>query len=132
MRPKMIVYFEVIMLSTLVLRAFKFMVEWEAWTRVAGVGFALAGVIFNIGLMAVLTLLISRRRSNIAMWASIVLFILGLPFFFISVLKGVFVASGLIPVLLVLGQGLAYRLLFTPTARAWMQSDSADAGQPSL
>lgn len=125
MRPKTIVYFEMIMIAALILRASKFVAEWDGMIRIAGIPLAILAVVFNLGWILVLTLLVSRRRSKVAIWISIALFAVSLPFLFTTVSKGVFAAAGLIPVVQALAQLVAYRLLFTPSAKMWL------AGEPT-
>jgi len=120
MRPKTIVYFEIIMIAAVILRASKFVMDWDGLIRIAGIPLAILAVVFNLGWILVLTLLVSRRRSRIAMWISIALFAVSLPFVFMTVSRGVFAPAGLIPVVQALAQLIAYRLLFTPSAKAWL------------
>ena len=120
MRPKTIVYFEIIMIAAVILRASKFVMDWDGLIRIGGIPLAILAVVFNLGWILVLTLLVSRRRSKIAMWISIALFAVSLPFVFMTVSRGVFAPAGLIPVVQALAQLIAYRLLFTPSAKAWL------------
>ena len=132
MRPKTIVYFEIIMIAALILRASKFVLDWDSLTRIGGIPLVVLAVVFNLGWILVLTLLVSRRRSRIAMWISIALFAVSLPFLFVTVSRGVVVPAGLIPVAQALAQLIAYRLLFTPSARAWLAEKpiAAETSEP--
>ncbi|MBO0755136.1 MAG: hypothetical protein J2P54_04700, partial [Bradyrhizobiaceae bacterium] len=72
-----------------------------------------------------LALLVSRRRSKIAMWVSITLFALDAVFVTRVVLIGtvspIEIAIRGLAVLIV--KGVAYSLLFTPSARRWMNRE---------
>jgi hypothetical protein len=126
-RPRAIVYFERIIFGTLLLGVLQ---SYLGWNRViaaapaadgnSAVAFTLIILTFTFVLIGTLTLLVSRRRSKIAMWISIALFVLGLPSFVQTVIRGVLFASNLIAVLQAIAQGVAYGLLFTPSARRWM------------
>ena len=85
MRPKAIVYFEWIVFGTLALGLVQDYLAWDSLIAVAGTTqadprtFLILTQALTFGLIIVLTLLISRRRSIVAMWISIILFVLGLP-----------------------------------------------------
>jgi hypothetical protein len=83
---------------------------------------AIVGLIFRFVLGGTLTLLVSRRRSKIAMWVSIALFALGFFVVFVqSITDGVWLGPDIIfDALGNIGQAVAYILLFTPSARRWM------------
>ena len=138
MRPKTIVYFERIIFGVLLLQ------NYLSWDQIIGalaedatdhntiVALAeesatdrntiLAGVItlsiFDFVLVGTLTLLVSRRRSKIAMWILIALGALDLSLAALGIIQGV---SDIIwAALESIGQVVAYGLLFTPSARRWM------------
>lgn len=81
MRPKTIVYFEWIIFGTLLLGVSQSYLDWD---RAMAIGPPVdpslkAAFILSIGILtfvviATLTLLVSRRRSKIAMWVFIALF----------------------------------------------------------
>jgi putative flippase GtrA len=81
-------------------------------------------LIFTFVLNGTLTLLVSRRRSKIAMWVSIALFALGLSVFLVqSTINGLLGLDGILSALQSICQGVAYGLLFTPSARRWMRRE---------
>ena len=121
MRPKTIAAFELIMFATLGLGLIKVWLDWDSLAQTASAGFTLSVLVITVGLIGGLTLLISRRRSKIAMWISIVLFVLGLPAFFIVAASGLPIGSAWISALQMVGQLVAYGLLFTPSARLWLR-----------
>jgi hypothetical protein len=137
-RPKTIVYFERIIFGVLLLQ------NYLSWDQIIGalaedatdhntiVALAeesatdrntiVAGVItlsiFDLVLVGTLTLLVSRRRSKIAMWILIALGALDLSLAALGIIQGV---SDIIwAALESIGQVVAYGLLFTPSARRWM------------
>lgn len=129
-RPWTIVDFERIMLGSL---AAGLLVTWFYWDAMiasqeaAGnaqsIGVALFSVLFGFGLNIGLTLLISRRRSTIAKWIAIGLFVLGLPFTFGILMSNMSPVPPAITLLQVFVHLVAYVLLFTPSARRWMKRE---------
>ena len=135
MRPKTIVCFEWIIFGTLLLGAIQSYFRLpgalrSAWFRAIAYGAIALGVpqdrnlvaaifIFLIlisVLVVTLTLLVSRRRSKTAMWVSIAIFVLGLlPIFVLTINRGELIQ--------IIGQLVAYALLFTPSARRWMNRE---------
>jgi ABC-type transport system involved in multi-copper enzyme maturation permease subunit len=82
-------------------------------------------------LIGTLTLLVSRRRSKKAAGVSLALYILSLFVFLFAIIRGVLVGSHVnvtmadttVTALHFIGQGVAYSLLFTPSARHWMSRE---------
>jgi hypothetical protein len=68
-------------------------------------------------LFATLTLLVSRRRSKIAKWISIALFVLGTALFVFDITIRGLLDTFWLAVLVSVCQVVAYGLLFTPSAR---------------
>ncbi|WP_141249435.1 hypothetical protein [Sphingobium sp. D43FB] len=79
----------------------------------------------TIALIVALTLLVSRWRSRVAMWISIILFAIGIPSVFSLAAHGLLAGAHFITVLQTFGQLVAYGLLFTPEARAWMKAGTS-------
>jgi hypothetical protein len=75
------------------------------------------------------TLLVSRRRSKIAMWVSIAWFaaILSVWFTRLPTADELLGSDIILSVLQTIGQGVAYALLFTPSARRWMNREDERA-----
>jgi hypothetical protein len=144
-RPKTIVYFERIIFGTLLLSALHAYL-YLGWDRVIGqfatdpdlatldrnlmVDILLATWIFLLALFITLILLVSRRRSKIAMWILIVWVLFRLLYSSVqTIMNGVLLGSGLLSFLLSIvvlqgiGQGVAVGLLFTPSARRWMRRE---------
>ncbi|HEY2528599.1 MAG TPA: hypothetical protein VGJ20_11745 [Xanthobacteraceae bacterium] len=137
MRPKAVVYFEWIIFGTLLLDVLGGYLNWDriialaATAHRSAVGF-LPELIFDFVLIGTLTLLVSRRRSKIAMWVLIAVFVLGLSIVVQSITHGLYGSVVIVIVALAyIGQALAYGLLFTPSARRWMNRENAKL-TPSL
>jgi hypothetical protein len=126
-RPKTIVCFEWIIFGTLLVGVLQTYLTWDQVIAQAAtldhntaVAFILAVIIFAYVLIGTLTLLVSRRRSKIAMWVSIVLYAIGL-YALVESVSHEQVGSALIMTALgEIARGAAYSLLFTPSARRWM------------
>jgi hypothetical protein len=136
MRPKTIVYFEVIIFGTLLLGVLQSYLGWDQAIAQAGtldrnkaVAFTLTVLIFTFVLIGTLTLLVSRRRSRIAMWVSIAMYALGLPALVHLITSGQLLGSNIIAALQGIAQVVAYGLLFTPSARRWMRREDEKLGE---
>ncbi|XJJ69749.1 hypothetical protein WBP07_22745 (plasmid) [Novosphingobium sp. BL-8A] len=77
---------------------------WDQNTQMASVGFILTVQIFTATLIASLVLLVSRRRSNIAKWIQIVMFVLGIPLVYKFFTEGMLHGSAWITALQTIGQ----------------------------
>jgi hypothetical protein len=134
-RPKPIVYFEWINFGMVLLKVLQSYVSWDQDIAIAAAVYPNSAVAYNlivqiltIALFATLTLLVSRRRSKIAMWVYIALFALnlvsGLAVVGIMLWSQIGMQSptiDIIPLAVVpIGLGVAVALLFTPSARRWM------------
>jgi hypothetical protein len=139
-RPKTIVYFEWIMFGTLLLNVLQVYLGWDAIVQVATLGpkrsvaITLIPFIFIFGLIGTLTLLVSRRRSKIAMWVLIAMFVLAVLSLIRSLTElgsNIIVALqsivsnrlNIIVALQIVGKGAAVGLIFTPSARRWMNRE---------
>lgn len=134
-RPKAIIYFEAIIWATLLIGLIRSAIDWDQLVAAAAVSqphpvaFVLIVQSFVFALMAALTLLISRRRNKFAMWASIAMFILGIPIVIDRARSGQLLGSGLVTTIQSIAQAIAYGLLFTPDARRWMNGKRAAKGE---
>lgn len=121
MRPKTIIYFEWIIFATLMLGFVQTYLGWKELVAVSGSTASLKLTqLFTVAVIVTLTLLVSRRRSKVAMWLSIVMFALGLPMVFWVYANGPIIGSPLISGTQIAAQFVAYSLLFTASARRWM------------
>lgn len=120
MRPREIVLFERIMFGTLLLGVIKSYLSWDQLVALAPAAVVIGGQTLIIALMAGLTLLVSRRRSNIAKWVLVALFVLGLPAVAKLASDGLLMGSTVLTILQIIGQVVAYGLLFTTASRGWL------------
>jgi hypothetical protein len=127
MRPATIVTFERLIFAALALGLVQ---SWfdrdQLMPRGSVVAVATAAVMF--ALIILLTLRVSRWRSKVAMWSSIVLFVIGLPSLVMTMeltrrgaVTGLAAVSSIMQTLL---QLIAYGLLFTPSARRWLNKEA--------
>ena len=127
MRPATIVTFERLIFAMLALGLVQLWSNLQKLTTLPK-GFVLMIAAAMVALIILLTLLVSRRRSKVAMWISIVLFLLGLPALVTTVrlmLAGVVMPlAGGMDVMQNLLELIAYGLLFTPSARRWMNKET--------
>ena len=131
-RPKTIVYFEWIIFGTLLLEILQSYLTWDQTIAITATVYGnSAGIvniiteIFRFVLFATLTLLVSRRRSKIAKWISIALFVLGTALFAFDItIRGLLeIVTFSLAVLVSICQAVAFGLLFTPSARRWMRRE---------
>jgi uncharacterized membrane protein YhaH (DUF805 family) len=133
-RPKTIVYFEGIIFGTLLVGVLQVYLIWDQaiaraiaenapLDRNTAVALILTVEIFNNVLVGTLTLLVSRRRSKIAMWVSIALFAISHSVWFIEPPMDWLGSETMLSALQTIGQVVAYGLLFTPSARRWMNRE---------
>lgn len=115
MRPKGIVYFERLIFVSL---AIGVIATFLAPGTIPPAELAYGVIIF--ALLIGLTLLISRRRSKIAMWIFVGLFLVGLLPSFKIVFGGAVDWTTLLAGIQVLMQGVAIVLLFTSRVKRWM------------
>ena len=129
MRPRSIIWFERIIFATLFLGLIQSYLSWDATVAVAAktdsnpAAFVLTVLIFVFVLYGTLTLLVSRRRSKIALWVTIALFVLGLPASLGIIASGNFTGFASIAIAQAVGQLIAYGLLFTPSSRHWLKHE---------
>jgi hypothetical protein len=114
-RPKEIAWFEQLIFASLALGLVQILIERKTHARLT-----LEPIIFGFALPILLTLLVSRRRSKVAMWLSVALFVLGIPLILWIVSRGLF--SGSVPLMAAqtILQLIAYGLLFMPDAWDWL------------
>jgi hypothetical protein len=118
MRPNAITWFERLMFLGLLIGVVNLRARWEQVEAQAPFGFILTIGLVTLGAMISLILLISRKRNNVAKWILVTLFALGLPMEF-NYLKS---APEFIPMVQFVIQAVAIGLLFTPTARVWLNA----------
>lgn len=128
MRPQSIVWFERIFFGSYLIGLINSAIGWSktmAMLEASGTrhpaAVAIVTMLLGFGISLALTLFISRRRSKIAMWIAIVLFVIGLPAVFVTLASGAAAGWPMASVVVLLAQVFAYGLLFSPSARLWMK-----------
>lgn len=126
-RPNGVVWFERIIIATLALGLLNIWLAWPKVAAVRGPAFLLTTQLLTLAVLLALALFISRRRSNIAKWIMVGLFVLGLPIVFQQGASGQ--SHGALPITLIqiIGQVVAYALLFTPASRRWFKREPKPA-----
>jgi len=129
MRPGTIVNFERLMVGTIATAWLQMILTWNEMIRELSPAMSSPAsfLIIMMGVMTalylVLTLFVSRRRSKIAMWILIVLFVIGIPSFVRALSGGRIIGSPLLTIVQELGQLIALVLLFLPSSRAWFRRE---------
>ena len=123
-RPKTIVYFERMIFGVIL---FALLLDYLSLDRVlpADRNPYLAFQIGTFVVIGTLALLVSRRRSKIAMWVSLALFALDAVFVTRVVLLGTVspIETAIRGLTVLIVKGVAYSLLFTASARRWMNRE---------
>jgi hypothetical protein len=131
MRPRSILVFEGLMFGTLALGWLHVALTWTGQTlRLIPITrqplvFLVATMTITTTLFAVLTLLVSRRRSRVAAAMLIILFAFGIPTFVRTFTQGSPTGYTLLTAIQIIGHLVAYILLFLPSSRAWFRRDDA-------
>lgn len=133
MRPLAIIAFERLFLGTLVVGLIREYFDWDMIVDMTAAADVTHPVALILGVQLLITviivglvLLISRRRSKIAMWLIILLTIGGF-YSFVPSLQEASTVSGIFGIVQAIGQLAGLALLFTPTARQWMAQKTAEA-----
>jgi hypothetical protein len=127
MRPKSIIYFERIMFGTLAMGLIQAVLGWNRNIEIAShtsrspTTFVLLTNVFTFSIIAVLVVLISRGRSRVVAWISLVMTVLGIPGFIAVLAQGLPGSTAIAAVQLV-GQVVAFAYLFSPSARLWLRT----------
>ena len=125
MRPQAVIWFERLNLATIALGIVQSWLASDSMRQLGqSIAFTVTVQIFVMALLVGLTLLISRRRSKVAMWVLVGLFLLGLPTMFLILRDGLLFGSHMISAVQTIGQLAALTLLFTRPARRWMSGKS--------
>ena len=120
MRPKTIIWFEVIFFATLLLGVIQSYLGWETLTEKASAGYVLGIQIISVAIVIAVVLFISRKKSKVAMWILVIMSLLGLPLVFLLATSEQLAGSGWITLVQTIGQLFAVALLFFPASRTWM------------
>ena len=122
MRPRSIIWFELLYLGSLAAAILSLAVDWDELTATFSPALAAAVMGGTLLLIGLLVLLASRKGSIVAKWLLVGLFVLGLTSFLPVIGVGMDALDlawydwvGWI------AQAVATGLLFTPSARDWMR-----------
>jgi uncharacterized membrane protein len=126
-RPKEIVWFERGIIASLFLGAINSWLAWPELVALGGMAFLITIQIFTFAIMIGLTLFVSRRRSNVAKWILVALFVIGTPMWLKNALAGLQPGSPLILFAQFAVQVVAYILLFTAASRSWLKGQTEPA-----
>jgi hypothetical protein len=126
MRPATIVAFERLNIGSFLLGLLNAFINWDYLVQLGaaaglGTGFAVLDIVASGAFVIGLTLLVSRKRSKVAMWIMIVMYGVGgiIMLLVPSVWAGP-ITKVIITVVSSVAQLLALGLLFTPSGRQWM------------
>ena len=128
MRPESIVWFERLYIASLAIAAAVVAMGWDSTGRIPTI-VLLAGIALGLLLPLVLVLLVSRRRSGIAKWVLVALFLLGLAANLATYDPGKSLRLDITALLTTAMQMLALALLFTAPARAWLARRDGASGR---
>ena len=130
-RPMEVVWFKRMIVGALILGALNCWLAWPQLVALRGPGYLITVQLFTFAIILGLTLFISQRRSNVAKWISIALFVLGLPIWLLQLANGSLPGSLTISFFQVVAQVFAFALLFTANSRRWFEKD-AEAALPDV
>jgi hypothetical protein len=123
MRPVGIVGFERLFILSLLIGIVQCVLGWNDAVVVIGSAAVVLTIEILIGILALLLVFfISRRRSNVAKWIMIGIFLIGLPGLFHLLIWRPVNVSVLLSVIQVVLEGIALGLLFNPSARSWFRA----------
>lgn len=120
MRPRAVIWFEILFLVTIALSLIKSGLSWGALFQI---GIPTTAVVIWIGvyvLKLVLVLLVSRRRSQLALWFLIAIVLLPAASSLLNSFEAVFLFA-------ITGvQLVAIALLFFPASRLWLKAKGSE------
>jgi hypothetical protein len=125
MRPGTILAFELLYLASLASAVFRVAIAWSRTSAEGPIHMILAVLFFSLVLNLALVLFVSRRRSRVAKWILVALFLFGLTSYLRFLETGVRSFDDWAETGLGLVQALGIGLLFTPSARAWLAAPRA-------
>ena len=82
-----------------------------------------AAIAVTTAIYVVLTLLVSRRRSRVAAWMLIAIFLFSIPTFVQTFTRGSRTGYTLLAEIQIIAHLAAYILLFLPSSRAWFRRE---------
>jgi glucan phosphoethanolaminetransferase (alkaline phosphatase superfamily) len=125
MRPGAIILFEILYLLALLLGVAQDVIGWRELTEAAPTHYTLLIQTFALAITIFLILGVSRRRSKIAKWLLVLMFVGGLGGMYFSLKSGMFFGSKIIAAVQIILQLGALAMLFTPASRSWLGGKAA-------
>jgi len=121
-RPLVVIRFEILMFISIFIGIIEAALNFKRLSSLMGQGFMFGIQLFVLVVIISLTLLISRKKNQIAKWIFVILFIFGLPQY-IQPLSNMLDLGvvGILYVLQLAVQCIAIYYLFTPAFSSWMK-----------
>jgi hypothetical protein len=120
MRPGTILAFEWLFLASLASAVVRVGIAWSQSVMQGPIQLVLGVLFFSLVLNLTLVLFVSRRRSRIAKWILVALFLIGLTSYLRFLVTGVRSFDDWAEIGLGLVQALGIAMLFTTSAREWL------------
>ena len=128
MRPKTVDWFEYLMIATLIIGVVRIMIDQQEIPPALRSDATLLFQGVLVLLLLVMTLLVSRKGSNIVRWITLIMVLLGtlmyLPMIGVLINQGGDPFSGLLSTPQVVFQLVAVYLVFRPESRPWFQKQA--------
>jgi hypothetical protein len=128
--PTNVVWFERLAYASLGLGLLDLALDLRNLSRLSPAVNLIGTLVLTLGVVALLIWLVARRRQGWARWAFLVLYLLGLPFFFRNLMQQSLLSVP-ISLLQTVLQGVALYFVFTGDAKAWF-AGPRKAPPPSL
>jgi Family of unknown function (DUF6404) len=116
--PTNIVWFERLAYASLGLGLLDLALDFRNLSRLSPAINLIGTLVLTLGVIALLIWLVARRRQGWARWAFLVLYLFGLPFFFMNLMQQSLLSVP-ISLLQVVLQGVALFFVFTGDAKTW-------------
>ena len=116
--PTNVVWFERLAYASLALGLLDLALDFRNLSRLSPAINLIGTLVLTLGVIALLIWLVARRRQGWARWAFLVLYLFGLPFFFMNLMQQSLLSVP-ISLLQVVLQGVALFFVFTGDAKTW-------------
>lgn len=126
MRPNTILAFELLYIASLVSAVARVGIAWSQTVTQGAIQLILGVLFFSLVLNLTLVLFVSRRRSRVAKWILVILFLFGLTSYLRFAVTGVQSLDEWAEIGLGLAQAIGIGMLFTPSAREWLAAPRSE------
>jgi hypothetical protein len=116
--PINVVWFERLAYASLALGLLDLALDFQNLSRLSPAINLIGTLVLTLGVIALLIWLVARRRQGWARWAFLVLYLFGLPFFFMNLMQQSLLSVP-ISLLQVVLHGVALFFVFTGDAKTW-------------